>query len=112
LFDRVNRLVEVIHYYPYSTDALFRAADQVKRPASGEKLTFIAVADPIGERARYEADLRALFGDRLSDNGYVSTFAMVERTPIMTRAHLAHFFHAFYPLSVISVDVRHPGLQP
>jgi hypothetical protein len=112
VFDRVNRLVEIIHYYPFSRDELFRAADQVKRPARGEKLTFVAVADSVGERARYEADLRALFGDRLSDNGYVSTFAMVERTPIMTRAHLAHFFHAFYPLSPISVDVRQPGLRP
>jgi hypothetical protein len=112
VFDRVNRLVEIIHYYPYPSDELFRAANQVKRPASGEKLTFVAVADPAGERARFESDLRALFGDRLSDNGYARTFVMVERTSIMTNAHLAHFFHAFYPFAKISVDVRQPEPRP
>jgi hypothetical protein len=105
-FDRVNRLVEIIHYYPYSRETLFSVAARIKHPAKGQQLMLTVTADPAAEQARFEGALRAQFGGRSSDNGYVTTFEMVQRTPIMSDATIALFFHAFYPFAKIAVNVR------
>ena len=110
-FDRVNRLVEIIHYYPYPRDMLFSVAADVKRPPEGQPLMITITADPAGEQARFETALRAQFGDQSSDNGFFTTFAMVEQTPIMSDAHVTLFFHAFYPFFKVTTNIRHPALS-
>jgi hypothetical protein len=86
MFGPVNRLMAVIHFYPYSRATLF---DDIANGNYAPKRT------PDAEVAAFKSDLESIFAGR--PNGFEPILQMVQRTSIMTDGHVKNLPHIFYP---------------
>lgn len=112
LFLRVNELVQIIHLYPYSNTALWTSLKQVheaSKPAPERAATVVLTGNADVEAARYQAGLRDLFGDRWHQNDFHRVMGLIAPNPIMSDAHVAHFFRATLPWTPVTVSILQAG---
>ena len=105
LFERINRLAQNIHLYPFTNAILSDALDRMRVSPRLAPLEVIVAPDAGRAREVFEEDLRAVFGENWRDNGYFRVFQMVSKNPIMTESHLAHLLRAFFPFKPTTVRV-------
>ena len=109
MFNSVNTLVKVIHYYPYSHAALFAPVVEISQLPRGSSAQVAIRADSEGEYRTFEAALRHIFGKRWDQNGFYRTHKMLAATPIMSDAHIGHLFRSYRPWVVTDVRIeRYP----
>jgi hypothetical protein len=85
MFTPLNRLVQIIHYYPYTRAELFDSVEERRPPLS----------DPRGLERAFARDLDAVFAGR--DNGFTQALHTVQKTTLMTDMHVKNLRHVFYP---------------
>jgi hypothetical protein len=101
VFERVNRLVSIIHMLPYSNAEIFRAL------RAGPAATVEMRPDASAELVVFEATLKKVFGARWQDNGYYVTYKMLAPRPLMGETQIKLLFYAYYPkLTVEHVTSR------
>lgn len=112
LFDRVNRLVQNIHTYPFSSKSLFGALKKAREELrSGSLKCIVFRKEESRLNQQFDADLYALFGDNVPSKGFAPVIKFVRETPIMSRDHIGHLVQAFFPKTKANLVVLEEAVQ-
>jgi hypothetical protein len=109
MFERVNRLAQTIHTYPFAAGMLRSTLANIvftsrENRSTQEVVTFVTARDPLEKQ--FERDLRAVFGEHWQHNGFVGALGMVKGHPILSPDHLHHLVRAYYPWREVVIAVR------
>jgi len=110
LTQHVNRLVQVIHTYPYSS-ASVHAAIAAKLPAirgarPGEVVRIEFVREPVQLSRDFDAAFRAVFGRDHVENDFQRAFDTFKASPLWRAEQLGYLMHAYFPYTRFAVEVR------
>ena len=112
IFENVNRVVQVIHLYPYSQRQITAALALIQQTETRRDVRICVKGDPDGERQKLTAEVRRLFGERWQDNGFYQSFLAISRTPIMTDAHVSHLVRTYFPFHRAQITVSPNSSSP
>jgi len=112
LFQRVNQLVQIIHLYPYNNGILWASLRQahdsaLKYPDQPVIVKLAGNAD--NEAIRFRESLHLVFGDRWNENYFHRVMGFVAPNPIMSPAHVGHFYRATIPWSEVILHLEQHG---
>ena len=102
MFERVNRLAQTIHTYPFAAGML--RSTLANMVPTQQVVTFVTTRDRL--EGQFEKDLHAVFGEHWQQNGFVGMLGMVKGHPILSRDHLHHLVRAYYPWREVVITVR------
>ena len=110
LTHHVNRLVQVIHTYPFSS-ASVHAAIAAKIPAiraarPGEVVRIEFMREPVQLSRDFAAAARAVFGRDRVENDFQRILDTFKATPLWREEQLGYLLHAYFPYTRFAVEVR------
>jgi len=106
LFQKVNKLVQIIHSYPFSMRSLHSELYKLnkKQFTANNPITFLTQREQV--LGNFHSTLRKVFGRRWQENGFFQTFNLIAPTPIMSSAHINHLVNAYYPFLHMKVEIE------
>jgi len=113
MFHHVNRLVQIIHTYPFATEDLFDQLHAISttlpdmRARGGNNavtVEFVRTRERL--TAEYERHLVWVFGDRWQDNNFYRLFQQFRITPITKDETVSYLVRAYYPRSKFDIHIR------
>jgi hypothetical protein len=112
LFANINRVVELLHTYPYSSASIhnqIRASlPEIRAARPDQVVTVRFERDPAQVDRDFETAARAVFGADWQNNDFYWTFSALHSNPIMKDDHPAALLHAYFPYVNFKVEVYSP----
>jgi hypothetical protein len=108
LTHHINRLVGVMHTYPYSSASVHAAIaaklPEIRAARPGEVVRVEFTREPVQLSRDFDAAARAVFGRDGIANDFQRTFNTFKATPLWREEHLGYLLHAYFPY--IRFEVR------
>lgn len=109
MFHNVNRLVQLIHTYPYSTDSIHRQIlaklPEIRASQPGDVIAIEFAREPETLSNEFDASLWAIFGAHAQETDFSTLFDTFKSKPIMLDRHLGDLLHAYFPYQKFTVSI-------
>lgn len=89
IFQKINTLVEIIHFYPNSRNA-------VAEGLTSRSFTRLD-PNPAREEAEFEKILKQVFGDRWQSNGFYVTHNLLRNVAILPNSSMPYLLYIYRP---------------
>lgn len=110
MFRSVNRLAQVIHTYPYSSESIHSTINSklraIRASTRGESVQIEFVKEGGKLSREFEIELKTVFGARWQENEFYKLFNEFKPGPLWKDHLLEELLHAYFPHNRFTVQIE------